>query len=111
MFLVLPRSKGLPLQAIAESEKALLEGEARLADWEAKVSSNNSCLYQLKHDALPEAGQRSEKVTADRILRHLEHMIDAKGAAVESFTIQAATLKVGVLIQSCKTDTTDCCPH
>lgn len=82
------------VQARDDHERALTEGEARLADMEARVASQTSNLYQLEHEVIQEAGQHSAKPPAERLVRHLEHLIDSKGTAVERFTMQAAALKV-----------------
>lgn len=61
---------------------------------EARVSSSNTCLLHLKRDV-------SDKLSTEDILRHLEHLMDAKCAAVENFAVQAATLKVLNFNKSC----------
>ena len=61
---------------------------------EARVSSSNTCLLHLKRDV-------SDKLSTEDILRHLKHLMDAKCAAVENFTVQAATLKVLNFSKSC----------
>ncbi len=82
------------VQAEDDHERALTESEAKLADIEARVSSSNACLLHLKREVTPEAALHGDILSMERVLRHLEHNIDGKGAAVDKFTVQAATLKV-----------------